>query len=98
MEISSISYLALSLVAVMQTLLVVTRSCQVQDAQHMKETALSGANAQEIRDANDIADAGSTFGTHPGVLALKTTDAIGTARTVEFSLAAGNSHSKKTAS
>ena len=87
-----IAILALSLVAVMQTLLVVTRSYGVlRNAQHIEEeTALSLERMlREIRDANDIADAGSTFGTHPGVLALKTTDAIGTARTVEFSLAAG---------
>jgi len=87
-----VAILTLSLIAVTQTLLVVTRSYGVlRNAQHIeKESAFSLERMlREIRDASDIDDAGSTVGSHPGVLSLRTTDAFGAARTVEFSLVSG---------
>jgi len=84
-----IAILALSLVAVLQTLLVVMRSYGLlRNAQHIEQDATLSLERmyREIRDANAVTDAGSTFGAHPGKLLLATADALGAPRTVEFLL------------
>lgn len=87
-----VAILALSLLAVMQTLAVVTRSYAVFRAAGRieRDAALSLERMmREIRDANDIAAAGSAFGAHPGRLLLNTTTAAGAARAVEFYVNSG---------
>ena len=87
-----VAILSLSLIAVMQTLLVVTRSYGVLKAavRVEQETTISMERmVREMRDANGIDDAGSVFGTHPGKILLNSTTASSTPRTVEFSLDAG---------
>ena len=84
--------LSLSLIAVMQTLIVLTRSYGVlRGVQRIEREASTAMERmiREIRDANDIDDAGSVLGTNPGELLLRSTDSSGTARTVEFYLDAG---------
>ena len=84
--------LSLCLVIVTQTLVVVTRSFGVlRTAQRIEQEASLSLERllREIRDANGIQDAGSTFGAHPGRLYLTTTNSAGTARTVEFYLSNG---------
>lgn len=87
-----VALLALSLFVVMQTLLVLTRSYATFRAvgRIERDSALSlGRLVRETRDANNIADAGSVFGAHPGRLRLDTTTAAGAALTVEFSVNGG---------
>ncbi|MDO8620449.1 MAG: prepilin-type N-terminal cleavage/methylation domain-containing protein [bacterium] len=84
--------LSFALVAVMQTLIVVTRSYGVlRSEQRIEQEAAFSLEriTREIRDASGIDDAGSIFGTHPGKLLLNSTDALGVARTVEFSVDTG---------
>ena len=84
--------LSLSLIAVLQTLVVVTRSYGVlKYAQRVEQEAAFSLErmVREMRDASSITDAGSTFGTNPGKLLLGSTDSSGTARTVEFSVDTG---------
>lgn len=84
--------LSLSLIAVMQTLMVLTRSYGVlRSVQRIEREASTAMERmiREIRDANDIDDAGSVLGTNPGELLLRSTDSSGTARTVEFYLDGG---------
>ena len=84
-----VALLSLSLLAVMQTLVVVTRSYGVfKAAQHIEQEASAAGERmiREIRDANGINDAGSALSSHPGKLLLTSTDASGVPRTVEFSL------------
>lgn len=87
-----VALLALSLLVVMQTLVAFTRSFAVfrAVAQIEQSATLSLERmVREIRDAHDISDTGSIFGTHPGQLFLNTTTAAGAARTVLFSLNGG---------
>ena len=87
-----VALLALSLLVVMQTLLVLTRSYAAFRAAGRieRDAALSLERmVREVRGANNIADAGSVFGVHPGRLRLNTTTAAGAARTVEFSVSGG---------
>src|SRR3989338_5502326 len=81
--------LAVALVAVMQTLVVIVRSYGVLRASQRIEqeaTASMERMVREIRDASNVDDAGSVLGSSPGELLLNTTDAAGTAKTVEFYL------------
>lgn len=87
-----VALLALSLLVVMQTLVVLTRSYTTfRDAERIeRDAALSLERmVREVRGANNIADAGSVFGVHPGRLRLNTTTAAGGTRTVEFSVSGG---------
>lgn len=87
-----VALLALSLLVVMQTLVALTRSFAVfrAAAQIEQSAALSLERMVRVtRDANDISDAGSVFGAHPGRLRLNTTTATGAARAVEFSVNGG---------
>lgn len=84
--------LAVALVAVMQTLVVIVRSYGVLRASQRIEqeaTASMERIVREIRDASSVDDAGSVLGSSPGELLLNTTDAAGTAKTVEFYLDSG---------
>ena len=84
-----IALLSLSLLVVMQTLVVVTRSYRVfKVAQHIEQEASAAVErmVREIRDANGVDDVGSTLGSHPGKLLLASTNASGAPRAVEFSL------------
>ena len=87
-----VAILSLSLLAVTQTLLVVTRSYgTLRAAERVEQEAAGGVERilREVRDANDIDDAGSVFGAHPGKLLLQSTTVLGSPRTVEFSLDGG---------
>ncbi len=87
-----VAILAFALVAVMQTLIVVTRSYGVlRSTQRVEQEASVSMErmVRELRDASGIDDAGSVFGTHPGKLLLNSTTASRTARTVEFSIDSG---------
>lgn len=87
-----VALLSLALVAVMQTIVVVTRSYTVlRAAQHIEQESAAALERmlREARDAHNTADAGSTFGAHPGRLFLNTTSGSGSARTVEFYLDSG---------
>src|SRR3989344_621733 len=87
-----VAILSLSLIAVMQTLLGVTRSYGVLKAavRVEQEVALSMERmVREVRDANGIDDAGSVLGAHPRTLLLNSSDISGGTRTVEFSIDAG---------
>lgn len=84
--------LSFSLLAVLQTLIVLTRSYGIlKNVQSIEqESAFSLERlVREVRNANAIDDVGSTFGTTPGKLLLNSTDVSGTARTVEFSVVGG---------
>ena len=85
--------LSFALLAVMQTLLVVTKSYgALRNVQRIEQEAVISLERmmRGIRDANGIDDAGSVFGAHPGKLLLQSTTASGTPTTVEFSLNAGH--------
>ncbi len=87
-----VAILAISLVTVMQTLVVITRSYGIlRSAQRVEQEASFSLDrmVREVRDASDVSDAESTFSVHPGKLFLTTTTSEGAARTVEFSLTAG---------
>lgn len=82
-----VALLSLALLAVIETLLIMVRSYgSLRSAQHIERDAgiVLERMLREARDAQDIDDAGSVFGSSPGELLLTTTDASGTARTVEF--------------
>ncbi len=84
--------LSFSLLAVLQTLMVLTRSYGIlKSVQSIEqESAFSLERlVREVRNANAIDDAGSTFSTTPGKLLLNSTDVSGSARTVEFSVVNG---------
>lgn len=87
-----IALLSLVLLAVTETLIVMTRSYgALRAAQRIEEEAGFALErmVREIRDASRITDAGSVFGSHPGTVLLTTTTASGAARTVEFYLDSG---------
>lgn len=84
--------LSIALLAVTQTLIVMVRSYGNLRAAHRIEQDAGLAlerMLREARDASDITDAESVFGSHPGELFLTTTTAAGAARTVEFYLLNG---------
>ncbi len=83
--------LSFALLAILQTLIVITRSYGIlKSVQSIEqESALSLERlVREVRNASAIDDAGSTFGTTPGKLLLNSTDISGATRTVEFSVVA----------
>ncbi len=85
--------LSCALLAVLQTLIVLTRSYGIlKNVQSIEqESAFSLERlVREVRNANAIDDAGSTFGATPGKLLLNSTDVSGIARTVEFSVVNGS--------
>ncbi len=87
-----VAILTFALLAMLQTLIVITRSYAVlKSVQRIEqESAFSLERlVREVRNANAVDDAGSTLGTSPGKLLLNSTDTAGTARTVEFSVANG---------
>lgn len=87
-----IAILSFALLAMMQTLIVVTRSYgTLQNAERVEQEAAISLDRliREIRDANGIDDAGSVFSAHPGKLLLHSATASGTSKTVEFSLEGG---------
>ena len=84
-----IVFFTLSLFAITQVVLILTRSYSAlrSSARIVADATLSMERmAREIRDAASITDAGSTFNTNPGTLLLSTTDASGNARSIEFSV------------
>lgn len=84
--------LSFALLAIMQTLIIVTRSHGVlRSAERIEQEAGIAVERmiREIRDSNDIDDAGSVFNAHPGKLLLNSTTVAGLPRTVEFSLNGG---------
>jgi Tfp pilus assembly protein PilW len=84
--------LSFALLAVTQTLLIVTRSYStLKNAERLEEEATFSLERmiREIRDARSVDDAGSLLGAHPGRLLLASTDISGNSRTVEFSLEGG---------
>lgn len=59
---------------------------RLRDAQNIQNAAITALDrmTRELRDAESIVLASSSFGSHPGRLTLQTTDASSTPRTVEF--------------
>ena len=87
-----VAILSIALVAVMQTIIVVTRSYgTLRTAQRIEQEAAISMEriVREVRDASGIDGVGSVLGSHPGELLLDTTDVSGTPRTVEFYLDSG---------
>src|SRR3989338_4816232 len=87
-----VAILSFSLLAIMQTLIVVTRSHGVlRSAQRVEQEASISIERmiREIRDGESIDDACSVFSAHPGKLLLHSTNVSGLPRTVEFSLSGG---------
>lgn len=85
--------LSFALLAVMQTLIIVTRSYgALRSAQRVEQEAALGVERmmRTVRDGSGIDDAGSIFNAHPGILLLNSTDASGLPRTAEFSLENGH--------
>ena|SRR3989338_5939229 len=87
-----VAILSFSLLAIMQTLIVVTRSHGVlRSAQRVEQEAAISIERmiREIRDSKNLDDNGSVFNAHPGKLLLNSTNVSGLQRTVEFSLDGG---------
>ncbi|HBV01547.1 MAG TPA: hypothetical protein DEF00_04145 [Candidatus Taylorbacteria bacterium] len=87
-----VAIFSFSLLAIMQTLIVVTRSHgMLRSAQRVEQEASISIERmiREIRDGESIDDAGSVFSAHPGKLLLHSTNVSGLPRTVEFSLSGG---------
>lgn len=84
-----IALLSLALLAVTETLILVTRSYgNLRSVQRIEQEAGVSLErmVREIRDAQSVNGASSVFDSHPGKLLLNTTNASGATRTVEFFL------------
>ncbi len=82
-----ISLLSLALVVVSESALLMVRAAtNLRASAHLAADASASFSrlTREIRGALSVADAGSVFGIHPGVLVLETTDAVGVPKTMEF--------------
>ncbi len=86
--------LSFALLAVTQTLMVITRSYGIlKSVQSIEQEAAFSLERlmREVRNANAIDDAGSILGTTPGKLFLNSTEmSSGAPTTVEFSVVNGN--------
>jgi hypothetical protein len=88
-----VALLALLLLIITETLLILVHSYAVlRSAQRIEADAGIALERllREVRDAESITDAGSSFGVNPGKLLLSTSDVSGNPRTVEFYLTNGH--------
>lgn len=84
--------LAVLAILVVQALLSLTRTfAEIKASSALRSGALVGMERmiKEIRFAESVDYAGSTFGASPGRLTLNSTDEAGAAKTVEFRMATG---------
>ena len=87
-------FAVLSLVAMQATFTVMRSFYVIRLTQSVNQSATVALErmSREIRNAYDIDDVGSSFGTNPGRLTLRTEDVLGVNTTIEFYMSGDQLH------